>query len=341
VRALGKLGTRAIVIFIALLTAFALYSSVVSPLVFASLAIDPAGAASLKATAPATAAAVQVPGFASWLVSIVPQNPVKAAADGAMLSLIVFAVAFALGLANSPTELREPTARFFRAIADSMLIVVKWVLALAPIGVFALSVTLAYKLGLTVVGAVGFYLAAHAVMLVIAGASLYLVVALGTPTPIARFARAMIPAQVVAVSTRSSIAALPAMIDGAKLLRIPERIAGFALPFGVSVFRLNSGVSWVLSALFIGKLYGIPLSGIDIATMAAASVIFSFSVPGIPSGSLFVIAPFFSQLHLPLEGIGILIALDVIPDMFKTLVNVTGHMTATVLLARGEEQNPD
>jgi proton glutamate symport protein len=332
-RALGKLGARAMVIFVVLLSAFALFSALVSPLVFANLAIDPAGAASLRARA-VDMSNVQLPGFSSWLVSIIPTNPIKAAADGSMLPLIVFAVIFAAALTRAPQPAREQTVMFFRAISDAMLVVVKWVLALAPIGVFALAVVLAARLGTSLVGAVGVYLAAHAGLLVVAGLSLYAVVGVFTRTPLAQFARALIPAQVVAISTRSSIAALPAMIEGAeRVLGIPERVTGFALPFGVSVFRLNSGISWTLSALFIGKLYGIDLDVVAIATMAAASVVFSFSVPGIPSGSLFIIAPFFVQVGLPAEGIGILIALDAIPDMFKTLVNVTGHMTATVLLA--------
>jgi proton glutamate symport protein len=335
-RAVGSLGVRSVVVFLVLLSAFALLSAVLSPLAFAQLTIDPAAAATLRSTLE-TKAATEVPGFASWVVGIVPTNPVKAAADGNMLSLIVFAVIFAAALAKARPALRDHGAQFFRAIADAMLIVVQWVLRFAPIGVFALAVTIATKLGGASVKAVGFYLVAHVTLVAVIGVLLYVIVALFGRVPLARFARACVPAQVVALSTRSSVAALPAMIEGAeRVLKLPERVVGFVLPFGVSVFRLNSAASWIVSALFISKLYGIPLSAADIATIAGASVIFSFSVPGIPSGSLFVITPFFMQIGLPAEGIGILIALDAIPDMAKTLVNVTGHMTATVLVARGQ-----
>jgi Na+/H+-dicarboxylate symporter len=126
-------------------------------------------------------------------------------------------------------------------------------------------------------------------------------------------------------------------LDGAeRLLRIPTHITSFALPFGVSVLRANAGVSWIVSALFIAKLYGVHLEFPQIAVFTATSVAMSFSVPGIPSGGLFIIAPAFMTVGLPIEGVGILIALDAIPDIFKTSVNVTAHMTATVLLARGE-----
>jgi Na+/H+-dicarboxylate symporter len=335
--AVGRLGGRAVAIFTLLLTGVAIIGFVGGPPLFKFLHIDPAAAAALRATVPPSASKVELPTFTSWVVSLVPANPIKAAADGAMLPLIIFAVAFAAALARTPSELRIAGATFFRAIADAMLVLVKWVLAVAPIGVFILAVTLAVKIGVGVAGAVGFYLAVHCALLAVAGVLLYVVVFLAGRVSIRRFARAALPAQLVAISTRSSVAALPAMIDGGeRVLELPTRVTSFALPFGVSIFRLNQGISWVVAALFIGALYDIELSIGQLAMLAAASVPMSFSVPGIPSGGLFIITPFFMTVGLPVEGIGILIALDVIPDLFKTLINVTGHLTATVLLSRNQ-----
>ena len=335
--AVGRLGGKAVVIFTVLLSGVAVIGFVAGPPLFKFLHIDPAAAAALRATVPAGASKVELPTFTSWVVSLVPANPIKAAADGAMLPLIIFAVAFAAALARTPAELRVGGATFFRGIADAMLVLVKWVLAVAPIGVFVLAVTLAVKIGVGVAGAVGFYLVVHCAVLIVAVALLYVVVLVAGRVPIARFAKAALPAQLVAISTRSSVAALPANIDGAeRILHLPTRVTSFALPFGVSIFRLNQGISWVIPALFIGALYDIQLTIGQLAMLAAASVPMSFSVPGIPSGGLFVITPFFVTVGLPVEGIGILIALDVIPDLFKTLLNVTGHLTATVLLSRSE-----
>jgi len=334
--AMSRLGGRAIAIYVALLSGVAVLGFVACPPLFTLLDIDAASAASLRGTASVAATTVELPTFATWLVSLVPANPIKAAADGAMLPLIIFAVLFAAALARTPTELRLTATAFFRGIADAMLVIVGWVLALAPIGVFALAVPLAVKVGVGVAGAVGFYLAVHCGLLLIAGLLLYVIVGVGTRIPIPLFARAVLPAQVVAVGTRSSVAALPAMIDGAeRVLGLPTQVTSFALPFGVSVFRLNQGVSWLAAALFVGKLYGVHLAVSQLALLAGASVAMSFSVPGIPSGGIFVAAPFFVIVGLPIEGIGILIALDVIPDLFKTSLNVTGQMAATALLARG------
>jgi Na+/H+-dicarboxylate symporter len=119
------------------------------------------------------------------------------------------------------------------------------------------------------------------------------------------------------------------------VLHLPLQVSGFALPFGVSVFRLNQAVTWIVSALFVAKLYDVPLTTAQLAFLGACSVPMSFSIPGIPSGGLFIIAPFFVSVGLPIEGIGILLALDAIPGMFKTLLNVTSQMATTVLLARG------
>jgi len=87
--------------------------------------------------------------------------------------------------------------------------------------------------------------------------------------------------------------------------------------------------------LFASKLYGVDIGLPVVATLAVTSVLMSFSVPGIPSGSLFIIAPFFAGVGIPPESIGVLIALDLIPDVFKTVCNVTGHLAAASLVARG------
>ena len=335
-RTVGRLGGRSVAMFAILLAALAAATFMAAPPLFSLLHIDPASAASLRGANAASAAAPPLPSFTSWLVGLVPSNPVRAAVDDAMLPVILCAVAFALALARVQPARREATTAIFRGIADAMLVIVGWVLAAAPIGVFCLSVGLAERIGAGVAGAVAFYLAVHSGFLAVATVALYAVVRAFSDVPIARFARSLVPAQLVAIATRSSVAALPALIDGAsRVLRLPMQVSGFSLPFGVSVFRLNQAVTWIVSALFVGKLYGVPLTTAQLAFLGACSVPVSFSIPGIPSGGLFIIAPFFVSVGLPIEGMGILLALDAIPDVFKTLLNVTSQMATTVLLARG------
>ena len=332
-RTVGRLGVRAFALFLAILSATAALTMLVAPPLFDRLAIDPAAAASIRAAA-GTVERPELPSFASWLVGLVPTNPIGAAADGAMLPLLVFTLAFGLALARLAPDTREPVVAFFRGVAAAMTTLVGWILVVAPIGVFALALALAVRLGTGVVGAVGFYLAAHSAILLLALVLLYAVVAAAAPVRLGAFARALLPAQVVAVTTRSSLAALPAMLASARTVGLPTSTASFVLPLSVSTFRLNQAVTWVVMALFAAKLYGVGLPPAELATLAVTSVLMSFSVPGIPSGSLFVVAPFFAAAGIPPESVGVLIALDLVPDVFKTLLNVTASFSVAALLGR-------
>ncbi len=335
-RAVGRLGGSALALFIALLAGVALFTALAAPPLYDRLVVDPASAAALRERAAGGAGMVPpLPGFAAWLTSLVPVNPVAAAAEGAMLPLIVFTVAFALAISRLPDATRDVVLGVFRAVADAMLVLVRAVLWLSALGILALAITLGARLGVSGAGAIGFYLVTHAALLVAATALLYPVAVLVGGVPPGRFARAALPAQVVAMGTRSSLAALPAMLDAAEQrLQLRREVSGFALPLAVSTFRLNLAVSWIVGGLFIARLYGVPFGLSSLATFGVAAVLMSFSVPGIPSGSLFIIAPLFPTVGLPVEGVGILIALDAVPDIFKTTLNVTGHMTSAAVLAR-------
>ncbi|HEY4130542.1 MAG TPA: dicarboxylate/amino acid:cation symporter [Gemmatimonadaceae bacterium] len=339
----GRLGRRTLVTFVVLLVSITIIGLMIGPPVYSLLHVDPNAAASLRAASGEAAPTTVPPSFASWFTSLVPTNIMKAAADGAMLPLIIFAVLFGLALGRAPTAHREALGVFFRALSGAMLTIVQWVLLLAPIGAFALAVTLTTHLGGEAASAVLFYIVTHALMLTVVGALLYLIIPAITRTPVARYARALLPAQVVVVATRSSLSALPAMLDTTqRILGVPGPVTSFVLPLGVSLLRANTGLSWVCYALFLGKLYGISLGASQLLGIAAVSIAMSFSVPGIPSGGLLIATPYFMAVGLPPQGIGILIALDAIPDVFKTLVIVMSHVSSALIVARfdTEDQRP-
>lgn len=334
----GQLGRKALIVFLAFLVVMAIIGLVTAIPVYSLLTVDPVAAASLRETAAANFPATKPPTFATWFTGLVPANVVKAASDGAMLPLIVFALLFGLALGRVESPYRESLTAFFRAIASAMMAIVQWVLLLAPIGAFALAVTVATHLGNATAQVILFYLVTHCGLLALLGVLIYVVIPPITRTPVGRFARAMLPAQVVVITTRSSLAALPVMLDKAvSVLGIPPAVASFALPLGVSLLRAQTGLSYIVYALFLGKLYGIPLSVGQLVFVAAIGIVMSFSVPGIPSGGLLIATPYFQAIGLPPQGIGILIALDAIPDIFKTLVIVQSHMSATLILSKGYE----
>jgi Na+/H+-dicarboxylate symporter len=150
-----------------------------------------------------------------------------------------------------------------------------------------------------------------------------------------RFARGALEPQLIAFSSSSSIATLPALVESAeKTLALPERVTGFVLPLAVSTFKIAAPVSWTVGALFVGWFYNVPIGVGGLATIALAAVFLAFAVPGIPRGAFIMLTPLFLTIGLPPEGIGILIAVDAIPDLFATVLNTTGDLAAAVLVAR-------
>ncbi|MCC6774311.1 MAG: cation:dicarboxylase symporter family transporter, partial [Gemmatimonadaceae bacterium] len=230
---------------------------------------------------------------------------------------------------------------FFKAVSEVMLLLVEWIIAVAPVAIFCLVVPLAAQSGASLVGAVGFYIAGVAIGCAIVVVLYYPVVAVLGGVGVGRFARAVLPTQLIGISSSSSIASLPAMVASADALGITPRVSGFVLPLAVSVFKPAAGVSWVTGVLFVSRVYGIPVGTREIGIVAAAAIFLSFAAPGVPRGAFLLLTPLFVVIGLPPEGIGVLIAVDLIPDMCATVVNVTGDVTATVLVARAEHDRSE
>jgi Na+/H+-dicarboxylate symporter len=144
----------------------------------------------------------------------------------------------------------------------------------------------------------------------------------------------LLPSQLIAFSSSSSIASLPALVESAERAGIPPSVTGFVLPLSVSTFKIAAPVSWTTGALFVSHFYGVPLGATGLMSVALASIFLTFGVPGIPRGAFIMLTPLFAAIGLPVEGIGILIAVDAIPDTFATVLNVSGHMAATTIVAR-------
>jgi Na+/H+-dicarboxylate symporter len=337
----GRIGWRALVIFVAVLSATAVFSIIVAPLMLAGLEIDPASSEALRAAgAPGDIAArsASLPTFRQWVVDLVPQNPIKAAADGAILPLIIFSLALGLAITRVTGPAGPVIVRFFQGLSAAMLVLVRWVLALAPIGVFALAVPLATRLGIAAAGAVVYYIAVVVGMCIVCIIALYPLGSLLGRMPLGRFARAIAPAQAVAFSSRSSLAALPAMIEGAeRTMRLPPSITSFFLPLAASMYRVGAVIGQIGGVLFLARLYGLDLATSQVITIAVTAVLTSFSVPGVPGGSILVMVPVLLAAGIPVDGVGILLGVDTIPDMFRTTANVTGHMAAAAILGRGSE----
>lgn len=340
----GRLGARTVVLFVVLLVASAVLALIAAPPLFALIDIDQRTLAGLRfENSIAAGAAGQVPGFREWLTGLVPTNPIRAAADGAMLPLVIFSILFTLAIMRAGAATRKTLLDFFQALGEAMLVLVRWIIQAAPVGVFALALGLTTRLGGTAAGALGLYVVITCALFIAATLILYPVAVIGGRVPLGAFARAISPAQAVALSTRSSLASLPALIEVAETrLRLPTAISGFVLPLAVATFKMSTPITHLAGALFLSRLYGVPLSGLQILTIAALGILLSFSSPGIPSGSLVIMVPVLLSVGLPAEGVGILIAVDVLPDATKTILNVTGDITVAAVVAEhsGETRLP-
>ena len=336
---IGRIGGRTLAVFFAMLVGATLVALPLGIGAFAWLSHLiterpdlPPGAAEAASSLAAGATTV---GFSSWLTSLIPTNPVAAAANGAMLPLILFSLFLAVAIARSPAEGREVLLRFFRALSNAMLVLVGWIVWLAPIGVFALMLPLGAHGGAGFAGAVGFYIVAYSVASIVFILLLYPILALAVRVSVREFARALLPAQLIAFSSSSSIAALPALVRGAEEnLALPTEVTGFVLPLAVSTFKFAAPVSWTFGALFVAWFYRLPLGVTAYTTIAFAAIFLAFAAPGVPRGAFLMLTPLFLAIGLPIDGIGILIAVDAIPDLFATVLNASGDLAATVLVAK-------
>ena len=339
---IGALGGRALVLFVALLLAAGVLTLAVAGPAASLIPTDAETAAAFRIraaeAAPANeAAAARPPSVGAWLKDLVPPNIVEAASGGRILPVLLFAVLLGAGATRLEPEPRELLHRIFEALSDAMMWIVRWVLALLPLGVFALCAGFAFRIGLKATGVVSFFVLLLSGLLLLVTVLLYPVTALLGRVAPGRFARAVAPAQVVAIGTRSSIAALPALVEGGRRhLDLPESATGFVLPLSVATFKINRTVSSLVRLLFLAHILEVPLGPGALASFLLTQLIMSFSTAGIPSAGAIRSLPAYLAAGIPIEAVMVLNAVDTIPDIFATLANVTADMSVATLLSRRE-----
>jgi Na+/H+-dicarboxylate symporter len=250
----GRRDEAGLVLFTALLLASALVAALLGPLLLR--AWSPPVMDALRAGL-APGALPPVPPAGEWLRGLVPTNVVSAASAGAIVPLTLFALLFGLAAARLPEERGRLVLGFFAAVADAMLVIVRWVLLLAPIGVFALAFGVAARLGLGAGAALAWYVVVQIVVTLILGLAMYPLAILGGRVKPAAFARAAAPAQAVAASTQSSLASLPPMLAGAERLGLAPRISSVMLPLAVALFRIAAPASIVIVTLTLARMTGV------------------------------------------------------------------------------------
>ncbi len=285
----------------------------------------------LKAAAPVAAPG----GLGEWVSGLVPYNIFKAAADGALLPLIVISIAFGITLARMPSSRRDVLLLWLEAIRDAFTRLIDAVLQTAPVGVFCLAVSLPAVMGMGGAGALlGYIVALSLISTAFMIFVLYPSVAIFSPVPFEVFVRSAISAQALAFTSRSSLASLPVTLQAAREdLGIPDEVSSFFFPFAASVFRVGGCMAQMVGVCFLATFYGVPLSWTQLAGIAVSAVAVSLTVPGIPGGGIIVMTPILASAGIPLGGMAMLLAVDTIPDMFRTTANVTGWLSAGAILS--------
>ena len=338
----GRLAARTIVGSLVLLALNVLVAALVTPLILDAIPIPVEAARALRTALVGVPVVQSPPSIADFFITIVPTNVFAAASGGALLSLIVFTLIFAFALTRIEAAAREQLVGLFAGIRDAMLVVVGWVLWLAPAGVFALAFLVGAKAGSAAFGALVHYMAVIVVIGIVVTLVAYVVAALASRVGVARFARAALPAQVFAVSTQSSLATLPAMLKAVGVMGVPRAASGVTLPLGVAMFRATQPAMNLAIALYIGRWFGVEVSAAAVAAAAVVGVLVSLGSISLPSQLTFFasVAPIAAAMGVPLAPLGLLIAVETIPDIFRTLGNVTSNLALTAIVTRDQPADP-
>ena len=342
-RRVGRLGVRTLGFFWSTTLAAILVGFVVAALFLPLAPITPDQQAALRQVAAADSAGVgraaeQITTGARFIVELLPSNPVRAAVDGNLLPLIVFITIFAVAAATLPEEKRHTLTDLADVTTQALIRIVRWVLLLAPLGILAIAAGAVATFGLDLVKTMAvFILTVIAGLVVFIGVVYLPAVALVGRLGARRYLKAIRASLLMAFSTTSSLSALPVMLEAAESdLRLSRTVASFVLPLGASIGRAGSALFQAAAVLFVARLYDIPLGLGGTFQAGAAVFLASLTVASVPSASIVSLVPAFAATGLPLTGLQLLLGFDRVPDMFRTMTNVFGTLTAATVVGAVE-----
>lgn len=349
-RKLGRIGLTTITIYLLTTAVAVVLGLTLANLVRPGLFVSPEVKAQLMAqnSAEVTAAVGKTGAVQSlWrqILDLVPENPFAALANATMLQVIVTAIALGVGLTLIPREKSAVVVTFFDAIADVVVKLIHAIMLLAPLAVFALIVPKIATMGISVLSALlAFSLVAVAGMAIMVMVEYPILLRVFGKVGYTRFLKAMMPAQLLAFSSSSSSATLPVTLQCAtRRLGVPKKIAGFVCPLGATINMDGTAMYQGVATVFIAQMSGVDLTLSQQLTVILLAVLASIGTPGIPGAGMVMLVVVLGSVGLPAEGIAVIMAVDRLLDMCRTVVNVTGDAMASVIVARREglELTPD
>ena len=327
----GRMAARTLIGIVGLMSFSAIMGAILTPTFLALFPMPAASAAALKAalgTAPAVGA---VPPFGDIVRALVPTNPIAAASKDDILPLMIFTLVLAFAITRLELEPRRLLTIFFAALADALVIVIGWVLKLAPIGVFALAYVVGARSGAAAFGALLHYVLVVSSVGIVVGLFAYPVAVFSGRLPLGYFARSVAPVQALAISTQSSLACLPLMLQKSEELGVPESTAGLVLPMAVALLRVTGPAMNLAVALYVANWFGVTLGPVQWVIAIMVAVLTSMGAVSLPGQVSFFtsIAPICIAIGAPIEPLALLVAVETLPDIFRTLGNVQMDVALT------------
>ncbi len=341
----GSAGRRTIILVFIMLFA-AGFSAYFLTLPFISLfSVSPETVEAIRASV-LVPSGVQVSQSASptslgdWIVNLVPSNMLEAAARGDLLQILIVTVAFGLAVNRLPEKQKKPLAGLFRAGSDAIMILIRWILVATPVGVLALVIGLAMGTGAEAVGVLGSYFLLNQGVLLFFVLLLYPLTALLGGISIRRFARAAARPQLIGMSTRSSVASMPAQIEnGVEYLGFSPTTSGFVVPLLVAIFKIQTPIQNSVRVLFLAHIFGVPLSFPQFISFSFAIMVISLTTLGVPGGGVRLkTLPAYVAAGVPVEGMVLMQAIQDLADYVYTLTNTTGQLAAATILSRADRK---
>ncbi len=335
----GRMTVKSLIVMIVILWCSSIMAAIVTPSLLTFFPLGDEYVVAMQAALGSAEPVGEVPPFSAFLQALIPTNIVNSAGNDEILPLIIFTLLFAFAVSKLENKQRNTIADFFAAISEAMLIMINWILFIAPIGVFALAMSVGAKAGAAAFGALIHYvLIVTAVGTVVWIAAFFLAVFGARKNPITFF-KAAIPSQVLAISTQSSLACLPAMVKGSHKLGVGSRSTDVVLPIAVALFRATGPCMNLAVVIYVAYLLGLDLSITALAIGVAVAATTTLGAVSLPGSVSFIasIAPICIAMGVPIEPLVILVAIEAFPDLMRTIGNVTMNMAVTATIARSED----
>jgi Na+/H+-dicarboxylate symporter len=343
-RTAGKLGGISLACILFLLGVATIVGVFVSSSVISLLPISDATRGAFRAlstVAADTLSRADTHTSATDMIStLIPSNVLKALVEENQVGILISTALFAFAMTQIAPDRRALLIRLFSAIADTARTLVQWIILVLPVAAFALAFSIGAETGFSIATGLGYAVLALSAILVVMTLLLYPFSALAGKVGIRRFAAAVAPAQTVAAGTRSSLASLPSLVEGAEQrLQMRSEVAEFVLPLTVTTFKMNYVISQPFKLLFLTSMLGLQLRPGFLITFMATVFLLSFTTVGIPSGGQLLTWPLLLSTGIPIEALVMLKVADAIPDIFKTVLNVTADMSVATIVNRFARTN--